>query len=836
MGKVNYRKIIIFVLLLLAIGIVVAEARRGFSSTGSGGGAYDDASPIGSWDFDATLDADCQAIYGENCNNLTAAQFENVQAQYDAAQSAGYGSHTDYVMAAERGYRLTQNDATLWAAARSQTSGAFANDCRASSQVLSGVLSGLENLLGGCADIAYSDYAQIGGGAGRDYVIALGYGRYADYLAAAADDKGYTKTTEDAIIWSSANDGSVAQADCQAAVAAATSAPDINLDESTATCAQLSKISFLILQEDLATAALEAKIVAAKDSIIDGTLSADDLADLEIDFTSSALVDSSADSILNWQLDYLETILPTASTTTIEDWQSEIDNYDTKTASRWLIGALAGGTQSDLSLAGISLFVDAGVSLDYLTRLGISDIDIRGDIVSSGLLASSTTSVLKDWLSILAGFSTAQSFIDWQAAGHDVISFPIVEWERCYASIATQINQCTVSSTQWALIGANEADITSAVLINFYTTIEIDNDAFTNAKLRTLTQEEADYLRECILGLPVRDMARIKVCAVKATSDDLNLFIVKQIYEKKYDNSKLTVQLLEDLGVFKNDANAREIFAGDYCKKDGVVSENCMVHARHIIDNLTAAGARDIYENKDNLRTVMCQQMTDVYWRKVKSLSWDKHYVVESCQRAVFEGEFKRIKQALDTPNSTIYQTDMAELDGEHSISTGAYKFSFAYNRFSGDDLVFHVPGNVARRRQNSARLIARLEGGSCIAQKNATWNYEYVVSIMENQPDAEANSYRDSFLSNETDFNNRAYTCSVCQASSAPDWCYDYGSSIVTTAINGWCTCANGRFRENKGCSADATAQSLPADYRYQNVENQPTALQSLSFANVCP
>ena len=828
MSKVKYRKIMIAALVLFAISIVIAEARRGFSSSGSGGGAYDSTAPTSSWDFDATLDADCQAIYDENCDALTAAQFENVQTQYDAAQAAGYASYSDYMMAAARGYALTQIDASLWAQARAQT-GAFAQDC----QRALGAVAGLETLLGGCADSAYADFVMIIGASGRDYVISLGYASYADYRAAAANDKGYAKSTADARLWGFANDGSVAIADCRAAVAAATSAPDINLDESTASCAQLSKIGFQNLWETMTASDFDTQLAATKTSIINGTLSVEDLTTLEIDFLDSALTET----ILQWQLDYLETILLTTSTASIDDWQNEIDDYDTSTASRWLIGGLADGTQLDLSLAGISLFVDAGVSLDFLQLLGLTDDDIRDGIVGSGLPAGATTSVLTNWLTILAGFASTESFEAWQAAGHDASSFPIAEWQQCYDSALTQVNQCSLTLAQWMLLYAvaEGLEITNALLIAFFQGEGVYNTAFVSPELASLTEVEGDFLRLCVRqNDKVIGMKRCASTGV-ARTDSFNSFILKQIYIGAYGEERFTLELLENLGLFENDANAKQVFAGDYCKAEGISSNSCMVHARKILDITIEQGTEIMFGDVPNLRKAMCAKMSVAYWDKTKTLSLDKHYVVESCQKAVFAGELAQMKNALYTPTmTTLYQTDMGELDGTYQA--GVTRFSLAYNRFEGGDLVFNVPGNVVRRQQNRARAMARFEDGACIKHKKTTWPYTYVVSIMENQPDAASNSEKAAFVSSETDFNNRAYTCNVCQGSSAPSWCYDYDISIVTTMVDGDCVCANGKYNDSKGCSGDTSAQSLPKKYRYTNSGNQPANLNPLTFTNICP
>ena len=79
---------------VIALTFAAAEARRGFSSGGSGSGAYNNAAPS-AWSVDSTLDADCQALYGKACSDLTTAQYEDVKTKNTQATSNNYASDTD---------------------------------------------------------------------------------------------------------------------------------------------------------------------------------------------------------------------------------------------------------------------------------------------------------------------------------------------------------------------------------------------------------------------------------------------------------------------------------------------------------------------------------------------------------------------------------------------------------------------------------------------------------------------------------------------------------------------------------------------------------------------
>jgi hypothetical protein len=83
---------------------LAAEARRGFSGGGSGSGTYDNTAPS-VWLASDTADADCQTLYSLDCDDLSAAQLEDVTTKNALATSNNYGSHTDFVAAGNMAIR-----------------------------------------------------------------------------------------------------------------------------------------------------------------------------------------------------------------------------------------------------------------------------------------------------------------------------------------------------------------------------------------------------------------------------------------------------------------------------------------------------------------------------------------------------------------------------------------------------------------------------------------------------------------------------------------------------------------------------------------------------------
>jgi len=58
--------------LIFSVSLIAAEARRGFSSSGSGSGSYDSSATTNSWDLSATPDADCLTLFTNSaCADLT---------------------------------------------------------------------------------------------------------------------------------------------------------------------------------------------------------------------------------------------------------------------------------------------------------------------------------------------------------------------------------------------------------------------------------------------------------------------------------------------------------------------------------------------------------------------------------------------------------------------------------------------------------------------------------------------------------------------------------------------------------------------------------------------
>lgn len=482
--------------LIFSASLIAAEARRGFSSSGTGQGSYDGAASVNSWDLSLTPDADCLLVHGDSCANLTPAQIEEVAEFTAAAQAANYANHNDYTNANVFGYLLVGEDGTQWTDARnpgadnSATDAAWNTDCDNAFAVS-----------GGCDAITKSQFSDIDDpNTGRTAAIAAGFDNYNDWQTASA--LGYEMNAADATLWDEANNGSVSAAACDA-------------EFPGRSCNQLTKASF---ENAKSSNALMAAKIAKVNA---GTLtSADLLSDLGLVLSSSSL----SAPIAAWQLDYLETILGTGSSSTKADWQATIDNYDSAAASAWYIWKIASSTASSgpyaTSNATTALFNAAGAS-SAATALGVTNGQIAADIRSSGFSAAPTTTQMNDFLAEARGFADGTSYAsvstalsngwsignfltasgsgDWTGSSNDASAF-----SACLnnsETISGGNGACSISKSVWlsitAIAAASSADdITDSQIETIIAAGSATNSAFGD--LANLQTFEADYIRDCM--------------------------------------------------------------------------------------------------------------------------------------------------------------------------------------------------------------------------------------------------------------------------------------------------------------------------------------------------
>jgi hypothetical protein len=486
------------VLLILTLSLIAAEARRGFSSSGTGSGSYDSGATTNSWDLSATPDADCLAIHSSACADLTAAQIEEVTTYTATAQAANYTNHSDYLTASALGYALTAQDGTQWADAKtpgadnSGTDSAWNSDCNASFVVS-----------GGCDALTATQFGNIDDTvSGRVPAITAGYSNYGDWQTASA--LGYELASDDAALWTQANNGSVSAAACDA-------------EFPGRDCNQLTKSGFENAKS--ANALLSAKIA----KVTAGTLTqADLLTDLGLSLSASALTSPLA----AWQVDYLETLLPTGANTTKTDWQTVLDNYSAASASAWYLWKIASSSATSGTYAAANattnLFTTAGAA-GAVTALGVTNSQIAANIRASGFSAAPSTTAMNDFLTEARGFADGTSYASvsgalgngwslsnfltasgnggWTQSGTDKTAF-----DSCLSDTGSATggaSTCQASGAEWTAIAAAIAaaadtgtDISGQQATDILAAISITPHPYFDSS----NQVMIDYLNQCISG------------------------------------------------------------------------------------------------------------------------------------------------------------------------------------------------------------------------------------------------------------------------------------------------------------------------------------------------
>lgn len=552
------RNLAIFTAIIL-LSFAAAEARRGFSSGGSGSGAYNNTAPT-TWNVDSTLDADCQNLYGKACSDLTTAQYEDVKSKNKTATDNNYGSDADYQTASAKGYTLSTDDGTQWTDAKSpgadnsDTDSAWNTDCDNSF-----------SSTGGCDALSKSQFASIDDAStGRTAATTAGYDSYDDWQDASALN--YTMSSDDATLWGEANDGSVSSAACDAEFAGKS-------------CNQLTKAEFT--NAKASNALMTAKIA----KVTAETLSNQDLTDLSISFASSSL----SSPVSDWQLDYLETVLGTSGSTTKANWQTTIDNYSASAASKWYVYKIAtssatsgiyatgNATQALLDACGLDVS-GANSNLGPATNAQIAAHIRHADSDLTSLSGAPTDTQLKDFLTEAVGyadgttyadFSTATTSNGWSAADYKTASNS-TGWTNSsahstkYAACKSSANStdggsgCGMTLTEWEALAVVESiasddspDYSTVTSTQFASIITAGSSATANLDLSG-NAIHLNYMRSCVDGLASKTAANIAACSTSSTATATAARYGLDNWTSSYT---LDDDLLEDAGLTSSDAD-----------------------------------------------------------------------------------------------------------------------------------------------------------------------------------------------------------------------------------------------------------------------------------------
>ncbi|NBR78721.1 MAG: hypothetical protein EBT71_01560, partial [Alphaproteobacteria bacterium] len=603
-----------FILVAIILVVSVAEARRGFSSSGSGKGRYSSDSSTSSWNVNSTLDADCQAQYGQPCAELTTGQYEIVQQKYTQATNAGYDSNTDYVTASAIGYGLTSSDGSLWSSAKSWAGNSAQNaDCNSAYS-------------GACNAISKANFNDIYDG--RQDAIDNGFTGYSDWLDAQAlgysqdnttDDADLGADTSDSELWAEAKGNSI-QTACQA-------------EDSTVTnCNELTRTQYKDAKQGNALLAAKKTIVTA------GNLAASDLSELlGSDWASSSALSSSPSA---WQLDYLETVLGTGANVTKSDWQSTIDNYDAATASAWYIWKIAASSDSsgtyaasnanyalfdaanvDSGLSGLNSACSTGGSISSgktCATLGVTDTQIAANIRSAGFTAAPSATAMRDFLTEARGFADGTTYASvatatgnsWTVAnyvtatsngGWTSSSADATKFSSCKTNTSASTGgagSCSATSSGWDAIQAaitaasdSSTPISSSNITALLTSAGTTPHTYFDASNSVMT----DYVNNCISGASDAGAA-VSSCVSSGSNaafkKKVNAFRVAKVVASNsgsYTTSTLTSQILIDAGVTSSNKTYMD---ASYCGTAGTSSCLAKLRTKLAASNLTTASTQ----------------------------------------------------------------------------------------------------------------------------------------------------------------------------------------------------------------------------------------------------
>jgi hypothetical protein len=605
----SFRFVSVFAL-IFSVSLIAAEARRGFNSSGSGSGSYDSSASTNSWDLSATPDADCLTLHNSACADLTPAQLEEVANFTADAQAANFTNHTDYVTAGALGYELSVQDGTQWTDAKgpgadnASSDSAWHTDCNSAFTVT-----------GGCNALTKTQFANIDDDtSGRVPALSAGYASFTDWQTASALN--YDLASDDALLWTQANNGSVSAAACDA-------------EFPGRSCNQLTKSSFE--NAKLSNALLATKIA----KVNAGTLTqADLLTDLNLTLASSTL----SSPLTAWQIDYLESILPTGSNTTKADWQNSLNGYDAATASAWYLWKIAGSSATSgpyaPSNATAALFSAAGAS-SAVTALGVTNAQIAADIRTSGFTSAPTETAMNDFLTEARGFADGTSYASvttatgngwgiadyltaisnggWSSTATDATAFAACVSNAASSSGGT--GACQASGAEWTAIAAAIAAAadTATDLTGQQATAILNAGTITpHAYFDTGNQVMMDYLNQCISGSsnPADSVANCVSSGVGGsggvTESALRLNVtafrfgkVATVNSGTYAGSTITQSDIVNIGLGSNESN---IIGQNYCGASANASCLLVIQNGLASSSLSATATPTAIQNWINAR------------------------------------------------------------------------------------------------------------------------------------------------------------------------------------------------------------------------------------------
>lgn len=324
----------------------------------------------------------------------------------------------------------------------------------------------------------------------------------------------------------------------------------------------------------------------------------DDIVDLDtssIDLTDSNVIDylagqfSTLDSTTTTQPSQLTSYVTGATATNVALWKigkmvSDSTNHPSSSLTETLIDSAIGNSFSTSN----TLALDSTKTISTL----------RTALSSSGLGSSPTASAVQDWVGTHVGFASAASFTAY-LANSDSSNFTLAQWGDCYSSSETNTggsNYCTISSTSWqsistVLSASSPDDLTISELQNAISAASITDDDNVFGDLASLTDFEADYIKDCMGSTTT--VAQISSCVSSGTTAKLSTQKISGMITGDYTGTP-TVTDFENAGIGTVDTatgnqNVITFLKMNVCGTNGTTSCGTALGSSYVDSSLVSA-------------------------------------------------------------------------------------------------------------------------------------------------------------------------------------------------------------------------------------------------------
>lgn len=321
---------------------------------------------------------------------------------------------------------------------------------------------------------------------------------------------------------------------------------------------------------------------------------------VSLDTSSIDLTDSNVIDYLAAQFAPLDT----STTTQPSQLTSYVVGATATNVALWKIGKMVTDSTNHPSSGLSTSLIDTAVGNSFSTTDALA-LDstktistLQTALSSSGLGSSPTSSSVQGWVGTHVGFATAASFTAY-LANSDTANFTLSNWNACYSSTETSTggaNSCSLTSTGWQAIttvasASSPSDLTTTILQNAISAASITDDDNVFGNLASLTDFEADYIKDC-MGTTTT-VAQISSCVSSGTTAKLTTQKVSGMIAGDYTGTP-TVTDFENAGIGTVDTatgnqNVITFLKANYCGTNGTSSCSAALGATYVNSSLVSS-------------------------------------------------------------------------------------------------------------------------------------------------------------------------------------------------------------------------------------------------------